>query len=133
MQLRNKGQIFEEVSLATTKYSHCKSELNKLKSGGLGLLETNPEGMRQIIIHLSGNGIKILSFGFNVDEETQCKRMKSRDTSIREEEITTRINVNKEFDEIFKEKDLFEHIYFNDEEKENFPVDLYNSVNDILQ
>ena len=43
------------------------------------------------------------------------------------------INVNKEFDEIFKEKDLFEHIYFNDEEKENFPVDLYNSVNDIFQ
>ena len=52
------------------------------------------------------------------------------DTSINEEEInTTRINVNKEFDEIFKEKDLFEHIYLNDEEKENFPVDLYNSVN----
>ena len=37
------------------------------------------------------------------------------------------------FDEIFKGKDLFEHIYFNDEEKENFPVDLYNSVNDIFQ
>ena len=36
-------------------------------------------------------------------------------------------------DEIFKEKALFEHIYFNDEEKENFPVDLYNSVNDIFQ
>ena len=26
MQLRNEGQIFEEVSLGTTKYSHCKSE-----------------------------------------------------------------------------------------------------------
>ena len=126
MRLRNEGQIFEEVSLGTTKYSHCKSELKKLKSGGLGILETNPEGMRQIIKHLSG--VKILSFGFDVDEETQCKRMKSRDTSISEEEITTRINVNKEFDKIFKEKDLFEHIYFNDEEKENFPVDLYNSL-----
>ena len=44
--LRNEGQIFEEVSLDTTKYSHCKSELNKLKSVGLGLLETNPERMR---------------------------------------------------------------------------------------
>ena len=131
MRLRNEGQIFEEVSLGTTKYSHCKSELKKLKSGGLGILETNPEGMRQIIKHLSG--VKILSFGFDVDEETQRKRMKSRDTSISEEEITTRINVNKEFDEIFKEKDLFEHIYFNDEEKENFPVDLYNSLNDIFQ
>ena len=43
--------------------------------------------MRQIIKHLSGNGVKILSFGFDVDEETQCKRMKSRDTSISEEEI----------------------------------------------
>ena len=48
MRLRNEGQIFE-VSLGTTKYSHCKSELKKLKSGGLGILETNPEGMRQII------------------------------------------------------------------------------------
>ncbi len=133
MRLRNEGQIFEEVSLGTTKYSHCKSELKKLKSGGLGILETNPEGMRQIIKHLSGNGVKILSFGFDVDEETQRKRMKSRDTSISEEEITTCINVNKEFDEIFKEKDFFEHIYFNDEEMENFPVDLYNSVNDIFQ
>ena len=47
--------------------------------------------------------------------------------------LTTRINVNKKFDEIFKEKDSFEHMYFNDEEKENFPVDLYNSVNDIFQ
>ena len=37
--------------------------------------------MRQIIKHLSGNGVKILSFGFDVDEETQLKRMKSRDTS----------------------------------------------------
>ena len=46
MRLRNEGQIFEEVSLGTTKYSHCKSELKKLKSGGLGILETNPEGMR---------------------------------------------------------------------------------------
>ena len=26
-----------------------------------------------------------------------------------EEEITTRINVNEEFDEIFKENNLFEH------------------------
>ena len=26
MRLRNEGQIFEEVSLGTTKYSHCKSE-----------------------------------------------------------------------------------------------------------
>ena len=133
MWLRNEGQIFEEVSLGTTKYSHCKSVLNKLKCGGFGLSETNPEGMRQIIKHLSGNGIKILSFGFDVDEETQCKHMKSRDTSIRKEEITTRINVNKEFDEIFKEKDLFQHIYFNDEEKENFTLDLYNSFNDIFQ
>ena len=58
----------------------------------LGLLETNPEGMRQIIKHLSG--VKILSFSFDVDEETQRKRMKSRDTIISEEEITTRINVN---------------------------------------
>lgn len=131
MRLRNEGQIFEEVSLGTTKYSHCKSELKKLKSGGVGILETNPEGTRQIIKYLSG--VKILSFGFDVDEETQRKRMKSRDASISEEEITTRINVNKEFDEIFKEKDLFEHIYLNDEEKENFPVDLYNSLNDILQ
>ena len=80
MRLRNEGQIFEEVYLGTTKYSHCKSELKKLKSGGLGKLETNPEGMRQIIKHLSGNGVKILSFGFDVDEETQCKCMKSRDT-----------------------------------------------------
>ena len=48
MRLRNEGQMFEEVSLGTTKYSHCKSELKKLKSGGLGILETNPEGMRQI-------------------------------------------------------------------------------------
>ena len=87
--------------------------------------------MRQIIKHLSG--VKILSFGFDVDEETQCKRMKSRDTSISEEEITTPINVNEEFDEIFKEKDLFEHIYLDDEEMENFPVDLYNSLNDIFQ
>ena len=39
----------------------------------------------------------------------------------------------KEFDEIFKEKDLFEHIYLDDEEKENFPVDLYNSLNDVFQ
>ena len=77
MRLRNEGQIFE-VSLGTTKYSHCKSELKKLKSGGLGMLETNPEGMRQIIKHLSG--VKILSFGFDVYEETQRKRMKSRDT-----------------------------------------------------
>ena len=46
MRLRNEGQIFEEVSLGTIKYSHCKSELKKLKSGGLGILETNPEGMR---------------------------------------------------------------------------------------
>ena len=98
-----------------------------------GILETNPEGMRQILKHLSGNGVKILSFGFDVDEETQRKHMKSRDTSISEEEITTCINVIKEFDEIFKEKDLFEHIYFDDKEKENFPVDLYNSVNDIFQ
>uniref|UniRef100_A0A8C4Q8A2 Guanylate kinase-like domain-containing protein n=1 Tax=Eptatretus burgeri TaxID=7764 RepID=A0A8C4Q8A2_EPTBU len=77
MRLRNEGQIFEEVSLGTTKYSHCKSELKKLKSGGVGILETNPEGTRQIIKHLSG--VKILSFGFDVDEETQRKRMKSRD------------------------------------------------------
>ena len=94
MRLRNEGQIFEEVSLGTTKYSHCKSELKKLKSGGLGILETNPEGMRQIIKHRSGNGVKILSFGIDV-EETQRKRMKSKDTSISKEEITTRINVNK--------------------------------------
>ena len=89
--------------------------------------------MRQIIKHLSGNGIKILSFGFDVDEETPCKLMKSRDTSVSEEEITTRINSYKEFDEIFEENNLFEHIYFNDEEKENFPLDLYNSFNDIFQ
>ena len=44
MWLRNEGKIFE-VSLGTTKYSYCKSELKKLKSGGLGILETNPEGM----------------------------------------------------------------------------------------
>ena len=31
MRLRNEG-IFQEVSLGTTKYSHCKSELKKLKS-----------------------------------------------------------------------------------------------------
>ena len=49
MRLRNEGQIFEEVSLDTTKYSHFKSELKKLKSGGLGILETNPEGMRKIM------------------------------------------------------------------------------------
>ena len=78
MRLRNEGQIFEEVSLGTTKYSHCKSELKKLKSGGLRILETNPEGMRQIIKHLSGNGVKILSFGFDVGEETQRKRMKQQ-------------------------------------------------------
>ena len=131
MQLRNEGQIFEEVSLGTTKYSHCKSEWRKLKSGGLGLLETNPEGMRQIMKHLSGNGVKILSFGFDVNDETQRKFMKSRDSGISED--TTRINVDEDFDEIFEENDLFEHIYFNDEEKENFPVDLYNSVNDIFQ
>ena len=106
--------------------------LKKLRSGGLGILETNPEGMRQIIKHLSGNGVKILSFGFDVDEETQRKRMKSRDTSISEEEITTRINVNEEFDEIFKENNLFEHIYFHNEEKENFLIDLNNSENDIF-
>ena len=29
--------------------------------------------MRQIIKHLSGNGVKILSFGFDVDVETQRK------------------------------------------------------------
>ena len=76
MRLRNEGQIFEEVSLGTTKYSHCKSDLKKLKSGGLRILETNPEGMRQIIIkHLSGNVVKILSLGFDVDEETQRKRI----------------------------------------------------------
>ena len=39
MRLRNEGQIFEEVSLGATKYSHCKSELKKLKSGGLGMLK----------------------------------------------------------------------------------------------
>ena len=76
MRLRNEGKIFEEVSLGPTKYSHCKSELKKLKSGGLGIWETNPEGMRQIIKHLSG--VKILSFGCDGDEETQRKRMKSR-------------------------------------------------------
>ena len=27
----------------------------------------------------------------------------------------------------------FGDIYFNDEEKENFPIDLYNSLNDIFQ
>ena len=59
--------------------------------------------------------------------------MKSRDTSISEEEITTCINSYKEFDEIFEENNLFEHIYFNDEEKENFTLDLYNSFNDIFQ
>ena len=48
MRLRNEGQIFEEVSLGATKYSHCESELNKQKSGGLVLFETNPEGMRDI-------------------------------------------------------------------------------------
>ena len=89
--------------------------------------------MRQIIKHLSGNGVKILSFGFDVDEETQRKCMKSRDTSISEEEITTRINSNQEFDEIFKENNVFEHIYSNDEEKDNFSIDLYNSWNYILQ
>ena len=57
MQWRNEGQIFEEVSHGATKYSHCKSELKKLQSGGLGILETNPQGMRQIIKHLSGNGV----------------------------------------------------------------------------
>ena len=41
--------------------------------------------------------------------------------------------LKKEFDEIFKEKDFFEHIYFYDEEKENSPVDLYNSLNGIFQ
>uniref|UniRef100_A0A8C4NFP4 Guanylate kinase-like domain-containing protein n=1 Tax=Eptatretus burgeri TaxID=7764 RepID=A0A8C4NFP4_EPTBU len=71
MRLRNEGQIFEAVSLDTREYSHCKSELNKLKFGGLRILETNPEGMRQIIKHLSGHGVKILSFRFDVDEETQ--------------------------------------------------------------
>ena len=53
MRLKNEGQLFEEFSFGTTKYSHCKSELKKLKFGGLGILETNPEGMRQIIKHLS--------------------------------------------------------------------------------
>ena len=46
-------------------------EIRSLKSshsGGLGILETNPEGMKQIIKHL--RGVKILSFGFDVDEET---------------------------------------------------------------
>ena len=81
MRLMNEGQIFEEVSLGTTKYSHCKSELKKLKSGGLGILETNLEGMRHIIKHLSG--VKILSFGFDVDEETQHTGMKSIDTDIK--------------------------------------------------
>uniref|UniRef100_UPI00358E828D guanylate kinase-like n=1 Tax=Myxine glutinosa TaxID=7769 RepID=UPI00358E828D len=133
MRLRNEVQIFEEVSLGTTKYTYCKSELKKLKSGGLGILETNPEGMRQIMKHLSDNRVKILSFGFDVDEETQRQCMKSRDTGISEEEMTTRINVNKGFDKILKEKDLFEHIYFNDKEKEYFPIDLYNAVNDIFQ
>ena len=108
MRLRNEGQIFEEVSLGTTKYSHCKSKLKKLKSVGLGILETNPEGMRQIIKHLSGNAVKILSFVFDVYEETQRKRMKSRDTSISEEEITTHINVNKEFMKYLKKR-----IYLN--------------------
>ena len=37
--------------------------------------------------------LKILSFGFDVNEEAQRKHMKSKDTSI-SEEITTRINVN---------------------------------------
>ena len=82
MWLRNEGQIFEEVSHGTTKYSYCKRELNKQKYGGLVLLKTNPEGIRQIIKHLSGNGFKILSVGFDVDEEIQRKCMKSRDTSI---------------------------------------------------
>ena len=59
---------------------HIVRVLNILKSGGLGLLETNPGGMRQIIKHLSGNGVKNLSFSFDVDEETQRKCMKSRDT-----------------------------------------------------
>ena len=59
--------------------------------------------------------------------------MKSRNASMSEEEISTRINSKKEFDEIVKENNLFEHIDFNDEEKENFPVDLYNSLNDIFQ
>ena len=36
MWLRNEGQIFEEVSLGTTKYSHCKSELKKLNLVVLG-------------------------------------------------------------------------------------------------
>ena len=36
MRLRNEGQIFEEVFLRTTKYSHCKSELNKLNVVVLG-------------------------------------------------------------------------------------------------
>ena len=78
MRLRNEGQIFEEVSLGATKYSHCKSKLKKLKSGGLGILETNPEGMSQIIKHLSGNMVKILSFGFDVDEETTQTYEKQR-------------------------------------------------------
>ena len=56
--------------------------------------------MRQTIKHLSGNGFKIWSFGFDVYEETQRKRMKSRDASISEGQITTRIDVNKEFDNI---------------------------------
>ena len=86
-----------------------------------------------MIKHLSGNGVKILSFGFDVDEETQRKRLKSWDANISEEEITTPINAHEKFDEIFIEKDLFEHIYFNDEEKENFPFDLHNSLNDIFQ
>ena len=51
--------------------------------------------MRQIIKCLIGKGVKILSFGFDVVDETQCKHMKSRDTSINEEQITTRINANK--------------------------------------
>uniref|UniRef100_UPI0035902EEF guanylate kinase-like n=1 Tax=Myxine glutinosa TaxID=7769 RepID=UPI0035902EEF len=69
MRLRNEGQIFE-VSLDTTKYSYWKSELKKLKFGGLRILETNPDRMRQIMKHLSDNGVKILTFGFDVDEET---------------------------------------------------------------
>ena len=51
--------------------------------------------MRQIIIHLSANGVKILSFGFDIDEESQRKCMQSRDTSISEEEITSHVKVTK--------------------------------------
>ena len=46
---------------------------------------------------------KSSSWQVSVDEETQSKRMKSRDKSISEEEITTLINSNKEFDEILEE------------------------------